>query len=131
MTTMKWWGWGPEGVEFTHADKPDLAPFIEKVLGLKVGAPTAPPPRFDQLAVPEPRLPDALREALERAVAPEFVSVDPEDRVVHGRGKSVRDLILQRRGDLGRVVDAVLRPADEQQVAEILRAAVSFNAVVI
>jgi alkyldihydroxyacetonephosphate synthase len=131
MATMKWWGWGPEGVEFTHADKPDLAPFIEKVLGLKVGAPTALPPRFDELVVPESRLPDGLREVLERAVTPAFVSVDPEDRVVHGRGKSVRDLILQRRGDLGRVVDAVLRPADEQQVTEILRAAVSFDAVVI
>jgi alkyldihydroxyacetonephosphate synthase len=131
MATMKWWGWGPEGVEFTHADKPDLAPFIEKVLGLKVGAPTAPPPRFHELVVPESRLPDDLRAALERAVTPAFVSVDPRDRVVHGRGKSVRDLILQRRGDLGRVVDAVLRPADERQVTEILRAAVSFDAVVI
>jgi alkyldihydroxyacetonephosphate synthase len=131
MSAMKWWGWGPEGVEFTHADKPDLAPFIEKVLGLKVGAPTAPPPRFEELEVPESRLPDGLREALERAVTPAFVSVDPEDRVVHGRGKSVRDLILQRRGDLGRVVDAVLRPVDEAQVAEILRAALSFDAVVI
>jgi alkyldihydroxyacetonephosphate synthase len=131
MSTMKWWGWGPEGVEFTHADKPDLAPFIEKVLGLNVGAPTAPPPRFDELAVPPSRLPDDLREALETAVTPAFVSIDPQDRVVHGRGKSVRDLILQRRGDLGRVVDAVLRPADEQQVTEILRAAVSFDAVVI
>ena len=114
MATMKWWGWGPEGVEFTHADKPDLAPFIEKVLGLKVGAPTAPPPRFDQLTVPELAAARRPAAALVQAVTPAFVSVDPEDRVVHGRGKSVRDLILQRRGDLGRGVDAVLRPADEQ-----------------
>jgi alkyldihydroxyacetonephosphate synthase len=131
MPAMKWWGWGPEGEEFTHADKPDLAPFIEKVLGLKVGGRTAPPRRFAELVVPEPRLPAALRRALEETVTPEFVSVDPEDRVVHGRGKSLRDLILQRRGDLGRVVDAVVRPADEEQVSEILRVAVSCDAVVI
>jgi alkyldihydroxyacetonephosphate synthase len=131
MATMKWWGWGPEGVAFTHADKPDLAPFIERVLGLKVGAPTAPPPRFAELDVPAAWLPDGLRSALEQAVTPAYVSTDPEDRVVHGRGKSLRDLILQRRGDLGRIVDAVVRPGDEDQVAAILRAAVSFDAVVI
>ena len=37
MAAMKWWGWGHEGVEFTHVDKPDLAPFIERVLGIRVG----------------------------------------------------------------------------------------------
>jgi alkyldihydroxyacetonephosphate synthase len=131
MTAMKWWGWGPEGMEFTHADKPALAAFIEQVIGLKVGAPTAPAPRFDELTVPESRLPKGLREALEQAVTPALLSVDPHDRVVHGRGKSLRDLILQRRGELGRVPDVVLRPADEEQIGEILRAAVSFDAVVI
>jgi alkyldihydroxyacetonephosphate synthase len=131
MAAMKWWGWGPEGMEFTHADKPALAPFIEQVIGLKVGAPTAPAPRFDELTVPESRLPRGLREALEQAVTPALLSVDPHDRVVHGRGKSLRDLILQRRGELGRVPDVVLRPADEEQIGEILRAAVSFDAVVI
>jgi alkyldihydroxyacetonephosphate synthase len=131
MALMKWWGWGPEGTEFTHADKPALAPFIEQVLGLKVGARTAPVPRLHELTVPGSRLPEGLREALEQSVTPAFFSVDPHDRVVHGRGKSLRDLILQRRGDLGRVPDAVLRPADEEQIGEILRAAVSFDAVVI
>jgi alkyldihydroxyacetonephosphate synthase len=101
------------------------------VIGLRVTAPTAPAPRFDELTVPEPRLAEELREALERAVTPAFLSVDPHDRVVHGRGKSLRDLILQRRGDLGRVPDAVVRPANEEQIGEILRAAVSFDAVVI
>ncbi len=131
MPAMKWWGWGPEGMEFTHADKPALAPFIEQVIGLKVGARTASAPRFDGLTVPESRLPEGLREALEHAVTPAFFSLDPHDRVVHGRGKSLRDLILQRRGDLGRVPDAVLRPADEEQIDQILQAAVSFDAVVI
>ncbi len=131
MAAMKWWGWGPEGMEFTHADKPALAPFIEQVIGLKVGAPTAPAPCFDELTVPESRLPKGLREALEQAVTPALSSVDPHDRVVHGRGKSLRDLILQRQGELGRVPDVVLRPADEEQIGEILRAAVSFDAVVI
>ena len=100
MSAMKWWGWGDEGVEFTHEDKPDLAPFIERVLGIRVGAPTDVPVRFEDLPVPEPDLPDGLRAALAQAVGAEFVSVERMDRVVHTRGKSLRDLILQRRGEL-------------------------------
>jgi alkyldihydroxyacetonephosphate synthase len=128
---MKWWGWGPEGEGFTIDDKPDLAPFIMDKLGLDVRRVVDPPPAFDTLQVPEPRLPDALREALVAAVGVDHLSTDPLDRVVHARGKSIRDLIRQRRGDLPRVPDAVVRPADEQQTAEILAAVVAHDAVVI
>ena len=30
---MKWWGWGEQSIEFTHEDKPGLAPFIREALG--------------------------------------------------------------------------------------------------
>ena len=36
---MKWWGWGEENVSFTHEGKPELAPFIERVLRLDVRRP--------------------------------------------------------------------------------------------
>ncbi|ADB51568.1 FAD-binding oxidoreductase [Conexibacter woesei] len=131
MAAMKWWGWGLEGVEFTHADKPELAPFIEQRIGLDVARPIAPPARFDDLDVPAPTLPHGLRAALESAVGAEHVSVDPLDRVVHARGKSIRDLVRQRRGDLPRVPDAVVRPAGEDEVTAVLRAALDADAVVI
>jgi alkyldihydroxyacetonephosphate synthase len=131
MAAMKWWGWGAEGVEFTHEDKPDLAPFIKEVLGLDVGRVTAAPVRFEDLHVPEPRLSEDLRAALEQAVTAAFVSVDPHDRVVHARGKSLRDLIRQRRGELLRVPDVVVRPGREDEVTAILRAALISGAVVI
>ncbi|HTP23575.1 MAG TPA: FAD-binding oxidoreductase [Solirubrobacteraceae bacterium] len=128
---MKWWGWGNEGVEFTHEDKPALAPFILEKIGVDVGRKVAAPMRFDQLQIPDPVLPDDLWEALEHAVTRKFVSLDPLDRVVHGRGKSLRDLVWQRAGELPRVPDAVVRPGTEDEVAEILQAAVRFDAVVI
>jgi alkyldihydroxyacetonephosphate synthase len=131
MAAMKWWGWGLEGVEFTHEDKPDLAPFIKKVLGLDVGLPVTPPTRFEDLQIPEPNLPDGLRAALEQAVTARFVSVDPLDRVVHARGKSLRDLIRQRRGDLPRVPDVIVSPGSEDEVTAVLRAALDADAVVI
>jgi alkyldihydroxyacetonephosphate synthase len=131
MAAMKWWGWGLEGVGFTHGDKPDLAPFIARVLGLDVGRVTAPPMRFEDLRIRDPELPDGLRAALEQAVSAAFVSVDPLDRVVHARGKSLRDLIRQRRGELPRMPDVIARPGNEDEVAAVLRVAVSSDAVVI
>jgi alkyldihydroxyacetonephosphate synthase len=131
VAAMKWWGWGQEGVEFTHRDKPELAPFIAKAIGVDVTRTAAVPLRFDHLGIPETTLPGRLRGALERAVTAEHASIDPLDRVVHARGKSLRDLIRQRHGHLPRVPDVVVRPGTEDEVTAILQAAMQFDAVVI
>src|SRR5436190_200512 len=39
MRPMKWWGWGDEGIAFTHEDKPELGPFIARAIGVDVTAP--------------------------------------------------------------------------------------------
>jgi alkyldihydroxyacetonephosphate synthase len=128
---MKWWGWGDEGVSFTHSDKPALAPFIKRHLGLDVEGQTSRPVAFDELRIPEPSLSPDLKAALEEAVGSDGVSTDPLDRVVHARGKCLRDLVRHRRGDLGRLPDAVIRPRDEHEVAAVMRAAVGGDAVLI
>jgi alkyldihydroxyacetonephosphate synthase len=128
---MKWWGWGLEGVAFTHEDKPELRGFIERVLALDVARPTTRPVAFDELTIAESALGDALRGALEDAVGANFVSTDALDRVVHARGKSLRDLVRHRGGDVGRVPDVVVRPGDEAAVEAVLRAAIAADAVVI
>ena len=71
MAAMKWWGWGDEGVSFTHDDKPDLGPFIKRHLELDVGRVTSRPVAFGELDVPDPVLPPALRVALQGAVGAE------------------------------------------------------------
>jgi alkyldihydroxyacetonephosphate synthase len=132
MAAMKWWGWGREDVSFTHEDKPELAPFIKDALHLDVTKPgTEQAKALEELDVPEPTLPDGLRGALEQAVGAEHVSVDTLDRVVHTRGKSLRDLVRQRRGDMPRLPDAVVRPGDEPAVEAVLKAALEADAVVI
>jgi alkyldihydroxyacetonephosphate synthase len=131
MAAMKWWGWGVEGTEFTHEDKPALAPFIAEVIGVDVRRPAPSPRDLDDLEVPPSRLPDALRAALVGVVGDERLSTDPLERIVHGRGKSLRDLVLQRRGEFGRLPDAVVHPADEDEVAAVLAAALEADAVVI
>jgi alkyldihydroxyacetonephosphate synthase len=131
MPAMKWWGWGHDGVEFTHQDKPALAPFIADKIGVDVRVKGAAPVRFEELRIEEPRLPAGLRADLERAVGERFVSTDRLDRVVHGRGKSLRDLIRQRHGDLPRLPDVVVRPGDEQEVTATVQAALAADAVLI
>jgi alkyldihydroxyacetonephosphate synthase len=131
MGAMKWWGWGRDDVSFTHEDKPGLGPFIRRALDVDVTRRTSRPPAFEDLDVPESELPDDLRAALETAVGAAHVSTDALDRVVHARGKCLRDLVRHRRGELGRLPDAVVRPGSEPEVEAVLRAALEADAVVI
>jgi alkyldihydroxyacetonephosphate synthase len=128
---MKWWGWGREDVGFSHEGQPALGPFIKQHLDLDVERVVERPPAFESLVVPEPALPFALQTALEAAVGESNVSLDALDRVVHGRGKSLRDLVRQRHGQFERLPDAVVAPADETEVAAVMRAALDADAVVI
>jgi alkyldihydroxyacetonephosphate synthase len=131
MAAMKWSGWGDDDVAFTHVDKPALGPFLQRGLGVDVrGVPSRPPP-FQRLGVPEPSLPAGLAAALDDAVGDGFLSTDPLDRVVHARGKSLRDLVRHRRGELGRLPDVVVRPGGEDEVAAVMRAALGADAVLI
>src|SRR3954464_12728122 len=100
MPAMKWWGWGDERVAFTADDKPALVPFLQEAVGVDATRTLSRPADFGSLDVPPPALPDALRAALGGVLGADgAVSVDAHDRVVHARGKSLRDLVRHRRGD--------------------------------
>jgi alkyldihydroxyacetonephosphate synthase len=128
---MKWAGWGREDVAFTHADKPELGPFLRKAVGIDVRQPPARAPALDKLDIPESRLPAALGDALEAALGAAAVSTDARDRVIHARGKSLPDLVRHRRGDLGRIPDVVVRPSGEEEIANVLRLVLEADAVLI
>ncbi len=131
MQHMKWWGWGEEGVTFTHTDKPALGPFVKAHIDLDLDAGGAPVVDFGALDVPAPSAPTQLRKAMEAAVGPDHVADSDMDRVVHTYGKSLRDLVRVRRGDLGRLPDLVVYPADEAEVAAVVEAALEADAVLI
>jgi len=129
---MKWWGWGREDVAFSPEGQPALAPFIAENLDLDISRVVERPPALEQLVIPESALPASLGADLEDAVrGPGCVSTDALDRVVHARGKSLRDLIRQRRGEFGRLPDVVVWPGNEDEVAAVMRAALDADAVVI
>jgi len=128
---MKWYGWGREDIAFSHEDKPSFAPFVADVVGVDLDAPSAQIPDLAGLDVPAPRHPAALADALVGAVGADQVHTDDLDRVVHTYGKSLRDLVRARAGIFGRVPDLVVYPADEDQIAAVLAAALAADAVVI
>ncbi len=128
---MKWWGWGVEGVSFHHEDKPALRPFVLKAVDLDLDEPGTPMQSFDDLTVPASRAGEELLGSLTEALGEDHVVTDDLDRVVHTYGKSLRDLLRVRAGDLPRVPDVVVYPADEDQVQQVVDLAVAADAVII
>ncbi|WP_152360840.1 FAD-binding oxidoreductase [Microlunatus speluncae] len=128
---MKWWGWGVEGVGFHHEDKPGMAPFVIKAIDLDVNEAPELSIDFDSLDIPEPRIGAELLAELTELVGADNAVSEPMDRIVHTYGKSLRDLVRLRNGDIPRVPDVVLYPADEDQIRGIVDAVVAADAVLI
>ncbi|WP_375424330.1 FAD-binding oxidoreductase [uncultured Friedmanniella sp.] len=128
---MKWYGWGVEGTSFHHEDKPALQPFVLEIIDLDLNAPAGKQPRLEDLPIPTPRIGDELLEQLTEAVGVENTVSSDEDRIVHTYGKSIRDLMRLRGGDIPRVPDVVVYPADEAEVQLVVDLAIAADAVLI
>jgi alkyldihydroxyacetonephosphate synthase len=112
------WGWGEPGAGPTVPEHVEA--FLREQLGLPGAAIEAPVPLAD-VRLRAPALPAEARAGLERAVGAAHVLDDRETRVLRCRGKSYLDLLAQRAGDCEGAPDAVVRPADHDQVAAVLR----------
>ncbi len=128
---MKWWGWGVEGVSFHHENKPAFRPFVINAIDLDVNTPPAAPMSLDDLSIAPPVISEQLLAELSDAVGAENAVQDDLDRIVHTYGKSARDLLRIRVGDIPRVPDVVVYPGDETQVQLIVDRAVAADAVII
>ena len=131
MKHMKWWGWGDGGVSFRHDDKPALAAFLKTAIDIDVTQGPAAVADFGRLPVPPSLAAPELRTTLQAAVGSDYLKDDALDRVVHSYGKGLRDLVRVRRGDMGRLPDLVVYPGTEVEVAGIVKAALSADAVLI
>jgi alkyldihydroxyacetonephosphate synthase len=128
---MKWWGWGVEGVAFHHEDKPAFRPFVINAIDLDVNTTPTAPLSLEDLPIPAPLISAQLLDELAAAVGADYAVQDDLDRIVHTYGKSVRDLLRLRAGDIPRVPDVVVYPADESEVQLIVDHAVAADAVII
>ena len=128
---MKWWGWGVEGVGFHHQDKPAFRPFVMEAIDLDVDTPAPEAMSLESLSIPKPLISDELVAELAEVVGAANAVSEDMDRIVHTYGKSVRDLMRMRSGDIPRVPDIVVYPASEAEVQQIVDRAVAANAVLI
>ncbi|MGH9006746.1 MAG: FAD-binding oxidoreductase [Acidimicrobiales bacterium] len=128
---MKWWGWGEPGVSFSHSDKPKLAPFVRAKVGIDLDRPGAAAPDLEALDLPLSHVGKELLDALTSAVGAEHVRDGRLERVVHAYGKSLRDLLRLRAGDVGRLPDVVVYPGSEDEVAAVVAATEAAGAVVV
>src|SRR6478752_1927336 len=82
-------------------------------------------------ALAAPALSADLLAALGDAVGEAYVSTDDDLRRHRTRGKSTPDLLRARAGDLTDAPDAVVRPANDEEVAAVLALAVQHHAAVV
>jgi alkyldihydroxyacetonephosphate synthase len=128
---MKWWGWGVEGVAFHHENKPGFRPFVIEAIDLDVNTEPLAAMSLDPLDVAAPMIGDDLLAEMTEAVGSTNVVSTVEDRIVHTYGKSARDLLRLRAGDIPRVPDVVVYPGSEAEVQLVVDRAVAANAVLI
>jgi alkyldihydroxyacetonephosphate synthase len=110
------WGWGEPGAGPSLPEH--AAGFLRDELGVSgdlVDGPVA----LENVRLREPALEAALLRRLEEITGD--VRTDREARVLRCRGKSYLDLLAQRAGDCEDAPDAVVAPADHDQVLAVLQ----------
>lgn len=107
----KWWGWGYEGEGVSAKEREALLELVSQVFGTRFVPRT--PPSVEQLALAPPRLAQPM---------PGGVPLDmsPRERVRHSLGMAYRDVVRALSGRLEHVVDGVVYPRNEQEVALVL-----------
>lgn len=113
---MSWYAWGdPERA--TSLD-PGLRELVSQTLNAELR--DMPPVPEEQVELPPSRLTEHLREALVAVVGAEHVRTDDAVRLRRSGGKSTPDLLLRRAGKADSAPDAVVLPADHDQVQRLL-----------
>ena len=125
---MRWWGWGEEGHEVSLPE--DASFLFETQLGIPRGERRS-PVSLEDVRLPQPRLPAALRERLSGLLGADHVRDDREARVSHALGRSYPDLVRLRSGDGSSAPDVVVRPGSAEEVAAVLSACADARAAVV
>lgn len=113
---MKWNAWGDPQAAKPLSD--GIKALLKQALG--VDGPVSPELDIADVRVRPSTLTDTDRAALEAVVGEEFCRTDEQSRLLRAGGKSTLDLLRRKDTGVQDAPDAVLLPADEQGVAEIL-----------
>lgn len=117
MTDLRWYGWGLANQTYSLDQRPAAWNYLRAALDLR-GDESFPVCDFDSIRLRASRLTSDQLAALCQIVAE--TKTDPRTRILHAYGKSYRDLIRLRRGDIANPPDAVVFPSTEEQVARVI-----------
>jgi alkyldihydroxyacetonephosphate synthase len=117
---VRWWGWGEDGHVVAMPDAAEA--LLREEVGLEPGALRLHPVSLEEVRLPAPRLPAAVRERLAAALGAEHVLDDREVRVAHSAGRSYPDLVRLRSGDGSSAPDVVVMPESAEHVRAALAA---------
>lgn len=115
----KWWGWGDASKRFSLSQAPRFWTFLEAHLGPLPQQPLRPVAR-EEIVLPASRLLPDARNALHLIVGRDGVSTDDGERLLHAYGKSYRDLVRMRRGEVPHPPDAVIWPRSHDEVQRVV-----------
>jgi alkyldihydroxyacetonephosphate synthase len=127
MTELRWYGWGDAAKTYPLDHRPGAWKFLRARLDLG-GEEEFRACTFESIQLRPPRIDEpTLQKAWESGFRPRsvpaevFVRTDPRARVLHAYGRSYRDLVRLRRGDIPNPPDAVVYPATEEQVVQLIQ----------
>ncbi|NHN55146.1 FAD-binding oxidoreductase [Calidifontibacter sp. DB0510] len=122
-----WWGWGDPA----RAGSVPATALRRLRDELSLSEVHRPPVALADLSLPAPRWTPATRDAVTALLGADHVLTDPRARMEHAGGKSYLDLLRARTGETAYAPDAVLLPADGEQIAGVLALAAEHGFTVI
>ncbi|MEK6912260.1 MAG: hypothetical protein AABX36_05615, partial [Candidatus Thermoplasmatota archaeon] len=117
----KWWGWGFDDRSIPLESRPGLHAYLRRVLELPEGD-VLRVPDSTKLAVAGTRLSEFDLAMFRQTASEERVTTADLDRLTHSVGKSYRDLLRLRLGQLPPPPDLVIYPETDDEIRAILNA---------
>lgn len=129
---LRWNGWGRLGESMGLT--PAREAWLRAELGRRLQHRVSPPPpsvALEEIRLAPPKISPDTQTALRAVCGDDGFSTSTFERVTHGVGRSLPDLLRLRRGEIPYAPDAVVHPATEGAVASVLRIAADANLAVI
>ena len=116
--------------ELSGKELPRLLPWIRETLGIEIGAGDRHETIYPS-EIPQPVESKDFTRAISRFLHENQIDTDGENRLRHGHGHTQEEMFAIKHKSLGRIPDMVVYPESEEHVAELIKAAVEHDAVLI
>lgn len=116
---LRWWGWGTLDRSYPADKTQRFLRHLQRHFGFPE-RPPVPAVALEDVHLRPPLLDRGVLEKISGSLAPGTFRTDRLDRVVHSLGKSYRDLVRVRRGQISNPPDAVVHPRTPEEVRRLL-----------